>query len=117
MADFLGSMPDIVIPNAASFSQSYGPADDVFADALSIGLVAPTGLAVAAYVIQVTTNFDTPVWATLEGGSPIADITPPAADKARTYIDILNFAGFRILAPAPVAGDQTWHVVKNWRNF
>lgn len=117
MADFAGSMPDIVIPNLGTFSQSYGPADDVFADALSIGLSASAGLAAAAYVIQVTHNFDTPVWVTLEGGSPIGDIAPPADTKARTYIDILNFAGFRILAPAPVAGAQTWHVIKNWRNF
>lgn len=117
MADFFGKMPDIVIPNLATFSQSYGPADEVFSDALSIGLLAEAGLVAAAYVVQVTDDFVTPVWRTLEGGSPIADIAPPADTKARTYIDLLNFAGFRILAPAPVAGAQTWHVVKNWRNF
>jgi len=117
MADFSGSMPDIVIPDGTTFSQAYGPADDVFADALSIGLSASVGLAAAAYVIQVTHDFIIPVWVTLEGGSPIADIAPPADTKARTYIDILNFAGFRILAPGAVTGDQTWHVVKNWRNF
>ena len=117
MADFSGSMPDIVILNTATVSVPYGPADELYSDALAIGLLATTGLAAAAYVIQVTDDFVTPVWRTLEGGSPIADIAPPADTKARTYIDLLNFAGFRILAPAPVGADQTWNVVKNWRNF
>jgi hypothetical protein len=110
-------MPDIVIEDGNTFSDPYGPADDLFSDALAIGLVASAGLAAAAYVIQVTHDFVTPVWVTLEGGSPIGNIAPPADTKARVYIDILTFAGFRILAPAPVTGDQTWHVVKNWRNF
>ena len=118
MADFFAKMPDIIIPALGTDSQAYGPADDLFADALAIGLLAPAVLDAVVYTIEVTDDFTTPVWRTLQGGVPVADVNPPAAGKARVYIDLLNFAGFRIHAAGAIgAAPLTWGVTKNWRNF
>jgi hypothetical protein len=117
MADFFAKMPDIFIAAGQTDSAAYGPADDLFADALAVGLLGPPALEVFVYTIEVTDNFDTPVWRTLAGGDPVVDVNPPVATKARVYIDLLTFAAFRIHSSGAVVGQQTWGVVKNWRNF
>ncbi len=117
MADFFAKMPDISILIGQTDSPAYGPADDLYSDALAIGLLAPAVLEAHAYTIQVADDFDAPVWRTLEGGSPIGDIAPPGAAKARVYIDLLTFAAFRIHSDGVLVAQMDWAVVKNWRNF
>jgi hypothetical protein len=118
MADFFAKMPDIIIPALGTDSPWYGPADDLFSDALAISLLAPAVLDALTYTIEVTDDFDTPLARTLQGGIPVADVNPPAVTKARVYIDLLNFAAFRIHASGAIgAAPLAWGVVKNWRNF
>ncbi len=117
MADFFAKMPDIFIAIGQTDSAAYGPADDLYSDALAIGLLAPLVLEAHVYTIEVTDDFDTPIWRTLEGGSPIADVTPPGSSKSRVYIDLLTFAAFRIHSDGVMVAQQNWGVVKNWRNF
>ena len=117
MADFFAKMPDIFIAAGQTDSAAYGPADDLFADALAIGLLGPAALEAFVFTIEVSDIFDIPVWRTLVGGSPAADLNPPVATKARVYIDLLTFAAFRIHSSGAVVAQQTWGVVKNWRNF
>ncbi len=119
MSDFSAGLPDLVIPNLGTFSNGLGPADEVFSDALSIGLVAPAILDAVTYTIQVTRDFKASpvVWNTLESGDPLADVAPPAITKARVYIDVALFDGFRIFASGAATAIRTWRVIKSWRNF
>ena len=119
MSDFSGGLPDLVILNTFSVSNEIGPSDEVFSDALSIGLLAPAVLDAVTYTIEVTRDFSASprVWQTLESGDPLADVAPPAVTKARVYIDIALFDGFRIFATGAATADRTWRVIKSWRNF
>lgn len=119
MSDFSAGLPDLVIPNLGTFSQGIGPADEVFSDALSIGLTAPAVLDAVTYVLQVTRDFSAApiVWVTLQAGDPLADIVPPLVNKARVYIDLALFDGFRIFASGGATAERRWGVIKSWRNF
>lgn len=119
MADFSGGLPNLVILDTETESNGLGPSDEVFSDALSIGLVAPAVLDAVTYVIQVTRNFSASpiVWVTLQAGDPLVDVVPPLVNKARVYIDIALFDGFRIFASGAATADRAWGVIKSWRNF
>jgi len=119
MSDFSAGLPDLVIPNLGTFSQGIGPADQVFSDALSLGLTAPAVLDAVTYVLQVTRDFSAApiVWVTLQAGDPLADVFPPLVNKARVYIDLALFDGFRIFASGAATAERRWGVIKSWRNF
>lgn len=89
--------PDLTVANGASTSNAVY-ADGNYEGAYGVGIASPAVLAEAG-TIEVTNGYQatdsTNVWRTLQDDTP-ADIAIPAAGKARVYLRIPFFNGFRI---------------------
>lgn len=114
MQTFYASLPDIVIADGETESNIFHSPKD-YGDAIAL-IIYGSGAYGETYVIEVNQNEEADGtetdWVTLQGGNPIADLAPPAAGKARIYQELVFAGSFRIVADAPVTGDETWQLNK-----
>jgi hypothetical protein len=111
MINNYAGLTDITVLNGQTNSRTVvGPNE--FNDAEIITLYAPAVL-VEAGTIQVNRNPDgSGVWDTLVSGG--ADVTPPAAGKAKSYgKELCGVGAFRIVL-AVVAADRVFQCSKQW---
>lgn len=108
------NLTDITVLNAGTNSRVVcGPYE--YNDAENLTLIAPAVLPEAG-VIQVNrdplaTNAS-PGWATLQSAG--ADVTTPAAGKAKSYgKELCGVSAFRLVLAA-VAADRTFQCTKQW---
>lgn len=111
------SLPDWVIPNGQTTSQVFN-SPGVFGDALGLMLYGTDGSYPETYTIeankdQQATNASSG-WMTLQGGSPAADLNPPATGKAKVFPDVVFAGSLRLKASGAVAATRTWQVNKVW---
>jgi|SRR6266496_1259191 len=109
--------PALTIPNTGTTSNVW-KAREVYDDAEEICLHAPAALDALTFTIEVTDDPDvqTPVWRTLQDGSPPADVAPSAAGKSRAYsTGLISAGGVRLKASGAVAADRTWAATKQYR--
>ena len=115
-------LPDLAIPNGAQPSNAIGSQE--LEDAVAIVLTAPAALDALTYIIQVR-RWGAATWVTLQEGfigTALADVLPPAADKAQCYdmrvVGISAFHSFRIKASGNV-GDalHIWEATKLWEGI
>ncbi len=113
MSGFQAAGVPVTIANGQT-SSPWILARTVYQDAVAIALMAPVGLVVATPDIEVSHNPEdtVPIVYMLQIGDVFADASPPPAGKARVYLDITAFAGFRITAGSAVTGDQTYQMSK-----
>jgi hypothetical protein len=98
------TLPDITIPSGTNVSAwVYG--DKQYSDAVLLLIQAPAVLdGATTFVIEVSDEAGNA--ATLQTGDTPIDLNPPAAGKARTYVDLLAAYAFRIKSSANVAADR-----------
>lgn len=106
----------LTIPNGSANSNVL-KAREQYADAEELMLYAPAALDVLTFTIEVTDDPDAaaPVFRTLQSGSPLADVPPPAAGKAISFAGLSSAMGIRIHASGNVAADRVWAVSKQYR--
>lgn len=111
------SLPDWVIPNGQTTSQVFN-SPGVYGDSVGIALYGTDGAYAETYTIegnkdQQATNASSG-WMTLQGGSPAADLNPPAAGKSKIYQEIVFAGSLRLKASGAVAATRTWQASKVW---
>ena len=112
----VGQHIQLTIPNGQANSNVL-KAREAHEDAEELMLYAPAVLDALTFTIEVTDDPDavTPVWRTFQSGETPADVSPPAATKARSYENLTSAAGIRIHASGNVAADRIWEVTKQYR--
>lgn len=105
---FQSSIADVVVLSGGTTSRAVSSASE-YSDATAIHIQAPATIDAGTWTIE--TSFDGTTWATLNDGA--ADIGPPAAAKARQYIEMIGAVYWRIKSPT-TAADRTFKVHKQW---
>jgi len=107
----------LTVPNGTNVSNVW-LAREVYDDAEEVMLYGPAALDALTFTIEVSFNPEAaaPTWVTLQDGSPAADVTAPAATKARSYASgLISAVGVRIKASGNVAADRVFDASKQYR--
>ena len=108
-ANFYAALADVTVASGATESRAVY-ADYEYSDARYLTIYAPATLDAVTWTIEVSTDGTT--WSTLNNGT--SDIAPPAAGKARQYIEMLSSRYFRIKASSATAANRIFRVSKQW---
>lgn len=100
------------IPSGTNVSNTIDA--NMFHDAASIGILSPATLDALTFTIEVNEKDDgSGTWRTLVDAAG-TNIGPPAAGKARQYLELISFASWRIKASGNVSDNRVFDVVKQW---
>lgn len=104
----------ILIPNGTLTSAAISA--EAFADAASLMLYAPASLLES---VKIMVHYRKEAIAADAGWCNLtdyagADVTAPAASKARWYPELSAAASFKLVAASPVAADRTFYVIKSF---
>jgi len=97
---FVNRIPDLIIPVGSNVSQTV-ESNYVSSDAAMIGILSPASFQALTMVYEV--SVDGVTFATLQAGTPLADVGPPAINKAATSIELVAWPYWRIKASGNAA--------------
>lgn len=112
---------DLVIPSGTAVSNLVY-AKSLFEDAVGLVLIGPAAVDGGhTYIIQSGDDLEALLasqnFSTVQLGDPAADISPPGALKARSYLELSLFPCIRIKdSTGNVAADRTWKLFKALAN-